>query len=206
MRDFHTARLSLFFDSMISISIAQSEADVRAILALQQVNLQRNVPAEIRTSDGFVTVEHQPDTLQRMNRTMPSVIAQDASGQLIGYTLSMLPEFAVEVPELHSLFSTINTLAYKDKPMQDFTYYMMGQACVASGFRGQKLLSRMLHKHRELYSDRYELIITSISNKNPRSIRAHTSVGFTAIHSFYDAMSDEIWYILLWDWRLDMTS
>ena len=191
---------------MISIGTVQNEADVRAILALQQVNLQRNIPVEMQTSDGFVTVEHQHDTLQRMNRTMPSVIAEDSSGKLIGYTLSMLPEFAVEVPALHSLFSTINTLTYKDKPMQEYTYYLMGQACVASGFRGQKVLSSMLHKHRELYSDRYELIITSISSKNPRSIRAHISVGFTTIHSFYDAMSDEIWYILVWDWRTAMSS
>lgn len=179
---------------------------MRAILALQQVNLQRNIPVEMQTSDGFLTVQHQHDTLQRMNQTMPSIIAEDSSGQLIGYTLSMLPEFAVEVPALDSMFSTINTLTYKDKPMQGYTFYMMGQACVASGFRGQKVLSRMLHKHRELYSDRYELIITSISSKNPRSIRAHTSVGFTTIHSFYDAMSDEIWYFLVWDWRTALSS
>ena len=104
------------------------------------------------------------------------------------------------------LFVTGNDLKYKEKPMQGYTYYVMGQACVAAGFRGQKILSRMLDKHRELYSDRYELIVTSISSKNPRSLRAHISAGFTTLHLFYDPMSGSSWYFLLWDWRVDRSS
>ncbi|CAF3538194.1 unnamed protein product [Rotaria sp. Silwood1] len=191
---------------MISITTAQSETDIQEILALQQANLKQNIPIEMQASEGFVTVHHRYDVLQRMNAKMPSIIAKDANAKVIGYTLSMLPEFAEEVPELHSLFSMINTLKYEDKPLRDYAYYVMGQSCVAVGFRGQKILARMLHKHREIYSDRYRLLIASISSKNPRSLRAHTSVGFISIHTFHDDMSDEMWHITVWDWHKDTSS
>lgn len=113
---------------MISIITDQCERDVLEILALQQANLKRNISIQMQASDGFVTVEHRPDVLQKMNLAMASIIAKDTTSKLIGYVLSMLPEFAAEVPELHSLFSTINTLNYKNKPLKEYTYYVMGQS------------------------------------------------------------------------------
>ena len=59
----------------------------------------------------------------------------------------------------------------------------------------------MLLKHREIYSHHYHMIITSISSKNERSLRAHLSMGFEIIHSFHDPVINETWHILLWDWR-----
>ncbi|CAF1276560.1 unnamed protein product [Rotaria magnacalcarata] len=191
---------------MISITTVQCETDILAIIALQQANLKQNVPIEVQASDGFVTVEHRHNVLQRMNQIMPRIIAKDATSKIIGYALSMPSEFGTAVPELHSLFSIINSLEYKEKPLKDYAYYVMGQSCVAIGFRGQKILTRMLNKHREIYSDRFRLIITSISDKNPRSLHAHISGGFASINSFYDEMTNEIWHILVWDWRKDISS
>ena len=186
---------------MISITTVQSEADVSAILALQQANLPRNVPIGEQISEGFVTVEHRPDVLWRMNQTAPSIIAKNAALELIGYTLTMLPEFAPEVPELGSLFSMISRVEYKGKSLQDYAYYVMGQACVDKRYRGQKLLAQMLHTHREKYSNRYRLLVTYISSQNNRSIRAHTGVGFEIIHSILDPILNETWHLLLWDWQ-----
>jgi hypothetical protein len=186
---------------MISITTVQTEADVSDILALQQVNLRRNVPIDEQNSEGFVTVEHRPDVLWRMNQAAPSIIVKNAASELIGYALVMLPQFVLDVPQLDYLFSLINRLEYKGKLIEEYAYYVMGQGCVAKRYRGQKIFAQMLLMHRELYSHRYQLLLTSISSKNKRSLRAHTAVGFETIHLHYDPVLDETWHIVLWDWQ-----
>src|SRR5689334_20491852 len=115
---------------MISITTIESEDDMLAVLALQQENLRRNVLINEQISEGFVTVEHQPDVLRRMNNAARTIIAKGPTSELIGYSLTMLPEFAPEVPELAPIFFWVKKLEYKGKPLQDYAYYVMGQACV----------------------------------------------------------------------------
>ena len=195
-----------WMSATVSITTAQCDDDIRAILALQQTNLMRNTSTEMQNSDGFVTIQYEYDALRKINSTMPSVIAKDASGNLIGYTLAIPPEFVATLPALGSLFTLIESLQYEGKPIQDHAYYVMGQSCVAFGFRGQQVLARMLHKHRELYKDRSRLLITSISQKNPRSLRAHLSAGFERFKSFHDPLLDDTWYMIMWDWHKQPSS
>ena len=65
----------------MTITTVQSQADVNGILTLQQANLRKNVPAEVQADQGFVTVEHDPAVLTRMNQAAPSVIAKDGDIQ-----------------------------------------------------------------------------------------------------------------------------
>ncbi|MFD2935610.1 GNAT family N-acetyltransferase [Spirosoma flavum] len=186
---------------MISITTVQSDADVRGILTLQQANLRKNVSADVQANQGFVTVEHDPDVLARMNKAAPSVIAKDGD-LVVGYALTMMPEFGADVPELLPLFALINSLNYIGKPLADrVDYYVMGQVCVAEGYRGQRVFDRMFQHHRDVYGDRYQLLITDISANNTRSLRAHARVGFDAIHEFYDSTIGETWVVVLWDWQ-----
>lgn len=69
---------------MVIVTTVQSEADVQGILTLQQANLRKNVSAEVQLEQGFVTVEHDPDVLMRMNQAAPSVIAKDGD-TVVGY-------------------------------------------------------------------------------------------------------------------------
>lgn len=184
---------------MISITTVQSDADVRGILALQQKNLRKNVPLDVQVDQGFVTVEHDPDVLTRMNQAAPSIIAKDGD-TVVGYALTMLPQFGSDVPELLPLFDLINTLTYHDKPLRSYNWYVMGQVCVADGYRGQRLFDRMYDHHREVYNTTYQLLITDISANNVRSLRAHARVGFEAIHEFHDPAIGETWVVVAWDW------
>lgn len=184
---------------MLTITTVQSEADIRGILKLQQANLRKNVPPSVQVDQGFVTVEHDPNVLTRMNQAAPSIIAKDGD-TVVGYALTMLPEFGTDVPELLSLFELINTLTYNKKPLTDYPYYVMGQVCVADGYRGQQLFDRMYQHHRDVYSSRYQLLITDISANNVRSLRAHARVGFETLHEFYDPSIGETWVVVVWDW------
>lgn len=184
----------------MTIATVQSDADIQGILSLQRVNLRQNVAADVQANQGFVTVEHDPAVLTRMNRAAPSVIAKDGE-TVVGYCLTMLPEFAADIPELTSLFAVINALTYAGRPVRDYAYYVMGQVCVADGYRGQQLFDRMYQHHRDTYGDRFRLLITDISEKNPRSLRAHARVGFEPLHSFHSAELNETWIIVGWDWQ-----
>ncbi|MBD2704066.1 GNAT family N-acetyltransferase [Spirosoma sp. BT702] len=183
---------------MLHITTVQSEADVQGILDLQQANLRRNVSTDLQASQGFVTVEHDPAVLLRMNQAAPSVIAKDGD-TVVGYALTMLPEFGNDIPELLPLFALIDTLSYEGKPLKNYTWYVMGQVCVAEGYRGQRVFDRMFEHHREVYSHRYQLLITDISANNVRSLRAHARVGFQSIHEFYDSAIGETWVVVAWD-------
>ena len=184
----------------MTITTVQSDADVQGILALQQANLRKNVPADVQADQGFVTVEHDPVVLTRMNQAAPSVIAKD-DDIVVGYALTMLPEFGTDIPELLPLFNLINTLTYKEKPVRDYQWYVMGQVCVAEGYRGQRIFDRMYEHHREVYDNQYQLLITDISANNIRSLRAHARVGFKTLHEFHDSTIGETWVVVAWDWE-----
>lgn len=182
------------------ITTVQSEADVRGILTLQQANLRKYVPVDVQLDQGFVTVEHDPDVLTRMNRAAPSIIAKNGS-TVVGYALTMLPNFRTDVPELRPLFDSIDGLNYRGRPIAEYAYYVMGQVCVADGYRGQRVFDRMYAHHHDVYGDRYRLLVTDISERNTRSLRAHARVGFEPMHSFHDPALGETWVVVAWDWQ-----
>ncbi|GAB2516421.1 GNAT family N-acetyltransferase [Spirosoma aerophilum] len=185
---------------MLAITTVQSAADVQGILDLQQANLRKNVPLDVQLDQGFVTVEHDPAVLTRMNQAAPSIIAKDGD-KVVGYALTMLPEFGNDIPELLPLFELINSLIYQGKPLSEYPYYVMGQVCVADGYRGQRVFDRMYQHHRDVYSDRFQLLITDISANNTRSLKAHARVGFERIHDFHDSIIGETWAVVLWNWK-----
>jgi hypothetical protein len=185
---------------MITITTVQSAADVQGILTLQQANLRQNLSLDVQTDQGFVTVNHDPDVLTRMNQAAPSVIAKDGD-TVVGYCLTMLPEFANDIPELLHLFESINKIIYQGKPLREQAYYVMGQVCVGAGYRGQRVFDRMYQHQQDVYGSQYNLLVTDISEKNTRSQRAHERVGFKPLETFYNTKLNETWIIVLWDWQ-----
>ena len=49
------------------------------------------------------------------------------------------------------------------------------------------------------YAERFELLVTEISTRNQRSLRAHARVGFEPVHRYRDDVDE--WEIVAWDWR-----
>lgn len=182
------------------ITTVESEADVRGILALQQKNLKKNLTPEQIESQGFVTVEHEFSVLKAMNDAQPSVIAKNGD-TVVGYCLAMLPKFRNDVPEIKSLFDTIDLIEFEGRPLKEFNYVVMGQVCVGEGYRSIGLFDKMYQKLREQLSDEYEMCITDISSRNVRSQKAHARIGFQNIKDFHDTELNEIWRVVLWDWR-----
>ncbi|HEY3429986.1 MAG TPA: GNAT family N-acetyltransferase, partial [Cyclobacteriaceae bacterium] len=112
--------------------------------------------------------------------------------------LVMLKSFQDLIPVLVPMFNMFKEIPYNGKFISDYSYYVMGQICVAEDYRGLNIVDKLYAKHKEMYFSKFDCCITEVSTSNARSMKAHKRVGFKTIHTFSDA-TDE-WNILLWDW------
>jgi hypothetical protein len=175
--------------------------DVERILALQAANLREHVDAATAASEGFTSVRHDPAVLQAMNRAHPSAIAR-AGEELAGYCLMMPQGFREQVPILQPMFALLDQLHWRGRPLAgDPRWFVMGQVCVARDFRGMGVFDGLYRRLRETYAPQFDFTVTEISQRNPRSLRAHRRVGFETLHVYRDAAADEVWEVVVWDWR-----
>jgi GNAT superfamily N-acetyltransferase len=180
------------------IRLAASRSDLQDILALQGQNLRDRVSPEEATREGFVTVSHTLDVLERMHALAPSVIARQGDA-LAGYALMMPLEAREAVPALAPMFTQFDALTWQGRALSASRYYVMGQVCVAQAFRGQGVFDALYRGHRDAYAPRYDFMLTEIATRNTRSMRAHARVGFQVLHTYRDALDE--WAVVLWDWR-----
>lgn len=183
--------------STYRVGAVQNRTELEQILGLQRKNLEQGLTAEETRSQGFVTVRHDLAALEQMHALAPSIIAHQGS-ELVGYALMMPRECRALMPVLVPMFELFDRLTYRGKPMNDHRFYVMGQICIDKAHRGRGLFELLYHKHRELYQQRFDFIITEVAVRNQRSLRAHERVGFQTVHTYRDA-TDE-WAVVLWDW------
>jgi ribosomal protein S18 acetylase RimI-like enzyme len=181
---------------MLSATQVTTDKELQQILNLQQQNL-RGVNTEMEEKEqGFVTVTHSIEILQQMHRIEPSIIVKD-NEELAGYALVMPKECSTIVPELFPLFAGLEILEYKGKPLNHYHFYVMGQICVATQYRGKGVFDLLYKKHREALQHKYDFVITEVATRNTRSMRAHERVGFKHLHTHRDELDE--WAVIIWD-------
>lgn len=177
----------------ITVSTAR---EVDEIHALQAANLVSALTPETIASQGFVTVRHDPSVLLRMNQVAPAIIAK-ADGRVVGYALVMPRDFAAHVPILKPLFELLDTLAWNGAPLADSSrWFVMGQICIANGYRGMGIFDGLYRTMALVYGDRFDLTVTEVSARNTRSLRAHARVGFQTLHTYDNATTGEKWHVI----------
>ena len=183
----------------IIFTLVSTPTEVLQILELQARNLPVSLTAETMASDGFVTVRHDSEVLQRMNVTAPSVIAKDGD-DVIGYALVMPREFAADVPILQPMFALLDDLTWHGARLGDNSrWFVMGQIAVAAGYRGRGVFDGMYSAMKESYRGRYDFTVTEVAARNARSLRAHERVGFQTIHTYPDMTTGEVWRVIALD-------
>ncbi|WP_426751158.1 GNAT family N-acetyltransferase [Myxococcus sp. Y35] len=180
-----------------TVTAVKHRAELEQILALQQRNLKQALSADEMRSQGFVTVQHDLPALEQMHAMAPSIVAHHGEA-LVAYALTMPREARTLTPVLEPMFALFDTLEFRGKPLNQHRFYVMGQICIDKAHRGQGLFDRLYHQHRDHFRDRFDLIVTEVSSRNLRSLRAHERVGFETIHTYQDATDD--WAVVAWDW------
>jgi hypothetical protein len=152
-----------------------TDEELAAIIALQEANLRDSNSIEEVDREGFVTVVHSYELLNRMNSPYPHIICKEY-GELVGYALIMLPELRNDIEVLKPMFEKIDvhhlSTNWKGK------YFVMGQICIAKSHRKRgvfKGLYNYMSKVMKPFSDK---VITEVSTNNQRSLNAHLHSGF----------------------------
>lgn len=184
--------------STVTFSLTETTADLEDILLLQSKNLPQNLPIEKQTTDGFVTVHHSLGLLLQMHSKAKSVIAR-CGGMLAGYCLAMPESFRNAIPVLVPMFEEMDALNFKGEPLSG-NYIVSGQVCVDEKFRGKRIFDKLYAFYQDTYKGKYKYLLTEISERNQRSLKAHQRIGFETIHK-YQAPDGEVWEIVLWNWR-----
>ncbi|MBC7893353.1 MAG: GNAT family N-acetyltransferase [Sphingobacteriaceae bacterium] len=181
----------------IAYGPAQGDAALEKILTLQAENLRGTLTPEHQSAQGFLTFRYDLPLLQRMNNALPHVVAATDT-QLAGYALSTTPEICRENPLLRPLVERLDGLVFGGKPFAERRFYVMGQICVAEGFRGQGVFDGLYQTHQALYDTQFDCLVTEISLQNTRSLAAHRRVGFEVIDEVQDAA--DRWAVVMWNW------
>ncbi len=179
----------------IVFTIASTEDEVHEILELQAENHPSVLTPETMSREGFVTVRHDATVLERMNEVAPAIIAK-AGNRVVGDALVMPRTFADDVPILRPLFEKLDTLSWKGVPLGgNPRWFVMGQICIAEGYRGTGIFDGLYRTMAERYRDRFDFIVTEVAARNTRSLRAHARVGFETLHIYPDATTGEDWHV-----------
>lgn len=167
---------------------AVSDAELQAILELQQRNLKGVLSPEEQLKEGFVTLSHTLPLLQKMQAACPQIVAV-RNGNVVGYALCLHPELAAEVPLLGPMFERIqNKLGAKAD------YRVMGQICIDKSARGQGVFRKLYQCLQEHCSPLP--IITEVAENNRRSLQAHQAIGFRLLETHKEG--DTNWHVVIW--------
>ena len=181
---------------MLQATIVTKEDELIQIHHLNQQNLKQNLsPGEIQ-KEGFVTWLYSVELLQQMHTLASSVIVKE-NDVVMGYALVTLKEAAVFHPDLQIMIDNLQPLSYQDKPLFSYDFYCMGQVCIHKDYRGKGVFNMLYQKHKEIYSIKYQLLVTEISASNIRSQKAHENVGFKTTYTYQDKIDE--WRVVLWD-------
>jgi len=183
---------------MITYTTSKTKEELEQILALQKQNLAVGLTAEEIAAQGFVTVLHSFEDLDKMNELEAHVIAKD-NDRVIAYLLAMTVRSRCDIPILLPMFGMFEEVTYQYKKIADYNYIVVGQVCVAANYRGKGIFDACYAAYKSYFKDRYDFAITEIATRNQRSLNAHKRVGFKTIHQ-YTAPDGEEWNIVLWKW------
>ena len=183
----------------IEFTTLSTADEVREILALQAGNLPSALTPRTMASEGFVTVRHDALVLQRMSEAAPAIVAK-AAGRVVGYALVMPRSFAADIPILRPLFELLDTLSWQGVSLRSNPrWFVMGQICVADGYRGVGIVDGLYRTMAESYGDRFDFTVTEVAARNTRSLKAHARVGFQTLHVYPDPTTGEDWHVIALD-------
>ena len=184
---------------MGSYTTSTTDEDLNGILELQKKNLPLNLTREEIVSQGFVTVAHRLEDLQKMNAIERHIIAKD-NNKVVAYLLAMTERSKMDIPVLIPMFELFEKLEFKGQKLSAYNYIVIGQACVDKAYRGHGVFDGCYNFYCKSLKDKYDFAVTEIATSNLRSLRAHARVGFQTI-SEYTAPDNEAWSIVIWEWR-----
>ncbi len=120
---------------------AETYEEFVGILDLQQQNHIKNLDS---IDQGFVFAEHSVEDLVKMNSFAPHIIAKDED-LVVAYILGMTVESRFDIEMLIPMFEQFDEIEVNGTPLSAYNYIVVGQVAVAKDYRGQGILTNVMH-------------------------------------------------------------
>ena len=182
----------------VEVKLVDSVDELNGIKALHDLNLKKNLSPKQQQEQGFVTFEYDLDFLEAINKVHPSVIAVDHS-KVVGYALVVTRESQRLHPLITEFVQHLSHIEYKGVLIDQLSFCLVGQLCVAQSHTGQGLVQRMYQAYREQHSAEFDYLVTDVDAQNVRSLKAHLKTGFEVVGSL--SHEGARWEVILWDWN-----
>jgi len=166
-----------------------NKVELEEILVLQKQNLPDQLAEKEIEKEGFVTISHTFDLLERMNAVCPHIIAKD-KGRIIGYALCMHPDFSKEIPILLSMLQQLMVVLPRGE-----SFIIMGQICIDKAYRRQGVFRGLYKTMKKSLGSSFKLIVTEVDGRNKRSLNAHLACGFTTKKKYQSDGRD--WHLIV---------
>ena len=160
-----------------------SPADFEGILRLQYQNLRTTLQGE-DLSQGFLSIEFTKEQLYRIHGELGIFVAlQDT--RLIGYLMAESLEHAARSPLIAYMLKRLKDMAHEGAALFSSRLFVYGPVCVERQFRGRGILEGLFEVMKKRLRDNYDAGIAFVSERNPRSLQAHTGkLGMRVIDEF----------------------
>jgi GNAT superfamily N-acetyltransferase len=178
-----------------------TEGDLTAIKQLQESTHFSRVGDSDKMKEGFVSVESDTPLLRTINQDIGILVAE-LEGKVVGYELPLGLEHAAQIPLLDPFVNRFTQLDYEGRKIGDYNWVIEGQINVDKDHKGKGIAEKLHQKFVDILRGGYDLIITEISDQNPRSLHVHTKKLGLSLVDEYQAEGRN-WYVLLQDIQED---
>jgi hypothetical protein len=182
---------------MLYATTVSTKKELEQIQILNQQNLKQNLSEDEMLQEGFVSWNYSLELLEKMHQLAPSAIVKDGD-EVIGYALVTLKEARCFHVDFEKMITNLQPVIYESKPLMSFHFYLMGQVCIHKNYRGKGVFPLLFQQHKISYGNQYELLVTEISAKNHRSLKAHEKIGFKNIFAYSEGIDE--WNVVAWNW------
>jgi len=176
-----------------------TEKDLSLVIKLQRANHYKSISDQDKTKEGFVSVETSLSTLKTIRKEIGVVVA-DLHGKIIGYEFPISLDQAKKIDLLKPFLTKILELNYGGKKLLEYQLVIEGQICVDKNYKGKGIAEKLHKKFVELLKNKFDLMVTEISDQNPRSLYVHKNkLGLQIINEY--TAEGKNWYVLIRDLR-----
>ena len=125
--------------------------------------------------DGFVTTPFSKDELIRLVIDEEGLFIAKRNGVVVAYVMAASWGYWASWPMFRFMAEGLSSLEYAGLALTTENSYQYGPVCLDKSIRGSGVLEKIFNFSRQEMSKRFDVLVTFVNKKNPRSYQAHLS-------------------------------
>lgn len=168
--------------------------DFDQIISLQKKNYKDNLSEEEKLKEGFISILYTNDELLEISKE--GLLVAEDDKKIVGLMMPLIPSHAKKVPLLKPFIKKFNDYEYNSKKLSSYNWVIAGQVLIDKNFKGLGLAESLWKEFVKLMKTKgYDIILSEISQNNPRSLHvATTKFGFKVLKKYSANGYD--WYFI----------